>query len=464
MIIDGQRVAGAKAFDVLNPATEEVVGKAPQASETQVNQALEAAQRAFGSSWSQDRSLRAAALSQAGEKLAEAASDIGRVLTQEQGKPLAEARREVELSAQRLQYFSQQELAVETVQRGDVQLKLRRVPFGPVAAITPWNSPLITAANKVGAALITGNSLILKPSPFTPLSTLMMGDVIADCFPPGVFNVLSGKEPVGQLMTEHPLTRKISLTGSIPTGKAVSAAAGKDLKRVTLELGGNDAAIVLENAEPTAIADDIFAATFGNAGQVCVAIKRLYVHETLYDELADLLVTRAQALKVGNGLEAATEMGPLATLDQLSHVMALVDDARKKGGSVAHGGQRSAGKGYFYEPTIILNARSGMRVVDEEQFGPVVPLIRYGDLSGAIAEANATQFGLGGSVWGSNPEECRDIAQKISAGVVWINAHKVLAGYQPLAGMRWSGLGVQGGDIGLAEYAALQVIWNRNSL
>jgi len=459
LTIDGDAVESKETFDVVNPATEQVVSAAPQATAEHVDRAIEAAQRAFQPSWTEDEGLRRSLLNKAADALLGAVGELAPVLTAEQGKPIGDAEREVRITAERFSYAASLEMPVDVIQDDDDALvKVTRRPIGPTAAIAPWNSPLVTGAGKVAPALRAGNTVILKPSPFTPLSTLMVGEILREIFPPGTLNVLSGEEPLGQSLTTAPAIRKISLTGSVATGRVVGTAAMQDFKRVTLELGGNDAAIVLPDADPAEIASKIFAAAFANCGQVCVAIKRLYVPRPLHDELVEQLVRLAGDLVVGDGSDRTTQMGPLTNEQQLAWVVHLVEDAVAAGATVAHGGHRLDRPGYFHAPTIVTGAKHGMDLVDLEQFGPVLPVIAYDDVEEAIAQANSTEVGLGGSVWTRDIQRGREISRKLQSGTVWINAHRVLAAHQPFGGLKSSGVGVHAGLLGMLEFTDVQVV------
>jgi acyl-CoA reductase-like NAD-dependent aldehyde dehydrogenase len=299
--------------------------------------------------------------------------------------------------------------------------------------------------------------MVLKPSPFTPLATLKLGELLQQVFPPGVLNVVSGGDELGKWMTAHPIPRKISFTGSIEAGKHVAASAAADLKRVTLELGGNDPAIVLPDADPDAIAERIFAGAFMNCGQVCSAIKRLYVPESLRDAMVERLAARARSAKVGDGFEEGVELGPINNRPQFERVKTLVEDAVRHGARVAAGGKPLDRPGYFFAPTILERVEEGVRVVDEEQFGPVLPILTYRDEQEAIERANSTMYGLSGSVWSSDPEHAAAVAAKLECGTVWVNTHLDLAPHRPFGGFKWSGIGVENGPWGLAAFTEIQV-------
>jgi acyl-CoA reductase-like NAD-dependent aldehyde dehydrogenase len=334
-----------------------------------------------------------------------------------------------------------------------------RKPVGPVAAITPWNFPLGTAIAKLAPALAAGCTVVLKPSPLTPLACLRFGELTREIFPPGVLSILSGGNELGARMTEHPIPRQVSFTGSVATGKKISIAAAPDLKRVTLELGGNDPAILLDDVDIEAMAGSIFANAFSNCGQVCVAIKRVYVPEHLYGQVVDALAARAEAAAVGDGAKAGTEVGPLASTMQRDRVVELVDDAVAHGARVAVGGHKMDGPGNFFQPTVLAGLDDDFRIVSEEQFGPALPVLSYRDLDDVIERANRTHFGLGASVWTSDPDRGAGVARQLDAGTAWVNTHQSAVPGQPFGGVKWSGIGVEGGPWGLIGFTDIQAIY-----
>jgi acyl-CoA reductase-like NAD-dependent aldehyde dehydrogenase len=311
---------------------------------------------------------------------------------------------------------------------------------------------------KIAPALLVGNTVVGKPSPYTPLSTLALGAAIADVVPPGVVNILGGSDQVGAALTAHPGVRKVSFTGSVATGKKVARAAADDLKRVTLELGGNDPAIVLPDVDAKAVASRLFWGAFANSGQVCIAIKRLYVHEDVYPAIVSELSEVARRVKLGPGLEAGTQLGPLNNRMQFERVQDLVEDARKHGGKVEVGGTALARPGYFFPPTLVTGIGEGVRLVDEEQFGTALPVIPYRDVDDAVEQANRTHFGLGASVWTANVERGTELATRLESGTTWVNQHMSLGRDFPFGGMKWSGIGRQNGPWGLEEFCELQVL------
>jgi acyl-CoA reductase-like NAD-dependent aldehyde dehydrogenase len=458
MTIAGEPVPTEGTFGVRNPATGEVFAQAPDCSREQLNAAFDAAHKA-ARDWKHDEAVRRAALLKAADVLMASAADLAPVLTSEQGKPLGDATMESFASAMWCQYFANLETPAQIIaDNDDVFVEVARRPLGVVAAITPWNFPLLLSFWKIAPALLAGNTMVLKPSPFTPLTTLKVGELLRDVFPPGVLNVVSGGDELGAWMTSHPVPRKISFTGSIETGKKVAASAAPDLKRVTLELGGNDPAIVLDDADPAIVAKAIFAGAFMNNGQVCSAVKRVYVPEALYDDVVEGLAAQARSIKVGDGTEPDSKLGPINNEPQYERVKELVADALANGAQAVTGGHAMDRPGYFFEPTILAGLSDGTRIVDEEQFGPALPVISYRDLGDAIDRANATHFGLSGSVWSADPDRAASVAAELECGTAWVNTHLALSPDQPFGGFKWSGVGVENGPWGLAEFTEFQVV------
>ncbi len=458
-LIDGKRVAGEQSFDVIDPSTGQAFARCPDATAAQIDAAVGAAQRAFAS-WSRDEELRRRTLSAIGDAIEAKAAEIGELLCREQGKPLQSAVGEVRGAAQVFKRSAADPLPKPELLREDerARVTLLRRPIGVSACIAPWNFPVSMMVVKVAPALLVGNTVVGKPSPYTPLSTLALAAAIADVIPPGVVNILGGSDQVGGQLTAHPGVRKVSFTGSVATGKKVARAAADDLKRVTLELGGNDPAIVLPDVDAKAVASRLFWGAFANSGQVCIAIKRLYVHEDVYPAVVSELGEVARRVKLGPGLEAGTQLGPLNNRMQFERVQELVDDARKHGGKVEVGGAPLARPGYFYPPTLVTGIGEGVRLVDEEQFGTALPVIPYRDVDDAVEQANRTHFGLGASVWTANVERGTELATRLESGTTWVNQHMSLGRDFPFGGMKWSGIGRQNGPWGLEEFCELQVL------
>jgi acyl-CoA reductase-like NAD-dependent aldehyde dehydrogenase len=437
------------AMVIGGPATGQVFAQAPDCTRAQLDAAVAAAADAFPQ-WRADAAGRRSALAAAAAALRAAVDELAPLLTREQGKPLREARGEIERAAQRFGWFAELRLGAELVEEnGEFRTDVRRRPLGPVAAITPWNFPVQLGAAKVAPALAAGNPVVLKPSPYTPLTSLEFGRVLAEVLPPGVFNVVSGRDPLGEWLVTHPGIRAINFTGSVPTGRRVAVAAAADLKPVTLELGGNDPAIVLPDADIDAIADNLFWSAFANCGQICMAVKRVYVPAQRHDELVDALVARAEAVTVGDGSDPDSQLGPINNAPQLARVAELVADAVGAGATVATGGRSLDRDGYFYAPTVLTELGNGTRIVDEEQFGPALPIVRYTDVAEAVRWANGTEYGLCGSVWGADPEAATAVAAQLDCGTAWVNQHLVMSLGDPFAGTKSSGLGTSGGMWGI---------------
>jgi len=457
LLIGGRLEDGDSTMAVINPATEEILAQCPRASKRQLDQAVAAAKAAFPK-WSRtSMAERKKALIAIADIVEANAGELARLLTQEQGKPLRDATAEAYGLAAFCRYFASLDLPDRVIEDSEGRkVEARRKPLGVIGAIVPWNFPLILFGFKIPPALLAGNTVVLKPAPTTPLATLQLAELIKDVLPPGVLNVITDMNDLGAALTAHPDVRKISFTGSTATGKKVMAGAAETLKRITLELGGNDAGIVLDDVDPKTAAPKIFDGAFQNSGQVCIAMKRLYVHESIYDEMCDELAALANSAIVGDGLEQGTTLGPLQNRMQFDKVKEILEDARKHG-TVMAGGETPA-KGFFIRPTIVRDITDGVRLVDEEQFGPVLPVIKYSDPEDALARANASPYGLGGSIWSSDLARAHDLAERMDAGTVWINKHIDLGPNIPFGGAKQSGLGVEMGEEGLAEFTQLQVI------
>ena len=457
-LINGQLEDGDLTMRVINPATAREEFDCPRASLAQLDRAVAAAKAAFPA-WSRTPICeRKAALLKIANIIEANATELARLLTQEQGKPLGDATGEVYGAAAFFRYFTALDLPPKVIQDTEgKRVEAHRRPLGVVGAIIPWNFPLILMAFKVPAALLAGNTLVVKPAATTPMATLRLFELIQDTVPAGVLNVIADANDLGGAITGHPDIRKVSFTGSTATGKKVMAGAAEMLKRITLELGGNDAGIVLEGSDPKTVAPKIFGAAFQNSGQVCIAMKRVYVHESIYDAMCLELAALANAAVIGDGLEQGTQLGPLQNKMQYDRVLELIEDSRQHGTIIA-GGETPDRPGYFIRPTIVRDITDGTRLVDEEQFGPVLPVISYADPEDALARANASPYGLGGSIWSTDLDKAYDLASRMESGTVWINQHADLAPNIPFGGAKQSGLGVELGEEGLAEFTQLQII------
>ncbi|AUX68210.1 aldehyde dehydrogenase [Porphyrobacter sp. HT-58-2] len=453
MAIGSALAPGAGTMAVIDPATATPFAEAPEASPADLDRAISAARAAFPGWAATPYAERAASIAALADAVERHADDFAPLLTREQGKPLAEARREVMGLATWLRAAAGMALPV-TVHE-DIPARYcetRHVPIGVVAAIAPWNYPLLLAAFKLGPALVTGNCVVLKPSPFTPLTSLKLGELAQSILPPGVLNVVSGGDALGPWLTAHPGIDKIAFTGSTATGKRVMASAADTLKRITLELGGNDPAIVMHDIDPAMLAPALFWAAFGNAGQVCLATKRLYVHAAVYDEVRDALVAYAAGVTMGSGIAPGTQIGPINNRVQHDRLIALIEDCRTHGYRFACGGEVPDGPGYFLAPTIIDNPPESARIVQDEQFGPILPMMSFTDYDDAVHRANSGPYGLGASIWAGDPDAAWALGQRIASGNVWVNESRPLSPLVPFAGHGHSGFGVENGIEGLLEY------------
>ncbi|OXM44576.1 aldehyde dehydrogenase family protein [Amycolatopsis alba] len=411
---------------VEDPATGQRITAVPNAGPADVDKAVRAAADAWPAWRATDRH---AALASCAVVVEEAAAVLAPVLTEEQGKPLREAKAEFTKAAARFRYFARSRLEPAVV--GD----------GPVAAITPWNFPVQLAAAKLAPAFAAGHTVVLKPSPRTPLTTLHLGRMLTEVLPPGVLTVLTGQDPLGEQLVAHPGIRKVDFMGSSATGKQVAAAAG--WHRLTLEVGGNDPAIVLPGTDPAAIAERLFWSAFANCGQIGMAVERVYAVGSAYDGVVEALADMAANVVVGDGRTPGTQIGPVNNRPRYDRVTGLTAEARADGARIVTGGPLE-GPGYFFAPAILAEAHDGMRVVIEEQFGPVLPVVRCSTVDEAVGLANATAFGLCGSVWGADEEYAAEVAARLGCGTVRVNEHPAQSADEPFAGSRWSALAIRG--------------------
>jgi acyl-CoA reductase-like NAD-dependent aldehyde dehydrogenase len=459
-LIDGKLEESATSYEVINPATGKTYDLCPNPSLADLERAITAGKAAY-KTWSQTTQEERLKCFQAATAAIKANLDaIAEILACEQGKPLAKAKEEVGLTAAWFEITSSYKIKEESLPSldGSITTTFRR-PLGLTAGIIPWNFPVVLAAWKICPSLWCGNTIIIKPSPFTPLSTLKLGEVLKDVFPPGVLQILSGDDSFGAAITKHQAFAKISFTGSAQTGKRIMASAAETLKRVTLELGGNDAAIILPDSNIKEIAPKIFLGAMSNTGQVCAAIKRIYVHKDQYESLCEELAACAKAAKVGEAHEEGVEFGPLNNKMQYDRVLELIEDSKKAGGKIFAGGNKVEGRdGYFIQPTIIGGLKDSDRLVEEEQFGPVVPVLTYETESEALERANKTLFGLCGSVWSSDVEKATAMASKLETATAWVNQHLALCPFAPFGGAKCSGIGFDNGEHSLDGWCQLQTM------
>jgi len=459
LLIDGNLVDSNNKIEVINPANEEIYATCPDATSEQLDEAVSAAVRAFPA-WSKASSdERRNCVMKMAKVLEDNAGELIELLIKEQGKPRSNAMQEVQYSSFFAATTAGLELNDEVLQDDDaMHIEVRYKPLGVVGAIAPWNYPLLLGYWKVFAALVTGNCVVLKPSPYTPLTTLRAAELFNEVLPRGVLNVLSGGDELGRKIVEHPGIQKISFTGSSETGKKIVASAAGTLKRVTLELGGNDAAIVLPDAKPKEIAERIFWTAFNNSGQICMAIKRLYVHEDIYAEFCNEISNVARGITVGDGSDESNALGPIQNRAQFDKVCSILDDVRQSNAKILVGGEVPDAPGYHFPVTLVADAKDGDRLVDEEPFGPILPIIKYRDIDNVIERANNSKFGLGASVWTSDVEAGVQLAGRLSSGTAWVNQHSVVLPHIPFGGSKESGLGVEGSVEGLKHFTETQVI------
>lgn len=457
-LINGELVDGAREIDVENPATGKPFAKCPVADEAQINQAVAAARAAFPAWSAKSQEDRAALINQIADELVAQTEELARILTSEQGKPLDQAKMEMMAGMFTAKVFADMRIEPKTLQQDEKnRIYEIRKPLGVVAAITPWNFPIMMAVHKVAPALLAGNTVVLKPAATTPLTTLKFGEICNKFLPAGVVNVVCDNNDLGDVLTSHPDVDKISFTGSTETGKKVMEAASRAIKRITLELGGNDAAIVLDDADPVEVAQKVFQAAMMNAGQVCLAVKRAYVPAPLYDAFCDELARLAGEAVVDEGTAQGAQIGPVQNRKQFEKLKGLLESAKAEGKIIA-GGNAIDRDGFFIEPTIVRDVSEDARIVREEQFGPVLPVLSYDDIDDVIARANDTDYGLGGSVWGKDIDRAVSVAEKVQSGTVWVNQHLGLSPTIPFRGAKQSGLGGELGQEGLHEFTQATVV------
>ncbi|MFJ4225037.1 aldehyde dehydrogenase family protein [Microbacterium sp. NPDC089695] len=452
---------GGDGRSVPDAATRETIGHAPVQSVAELDQAVARARTAQPAWEGLGHAERSRLLLAAADAVEENAEALARLLSREQGKPLngPNARFEVGACAAWLRTAASTVLDTEVLlddETGHAELSYRAI--GVVGAIGPWNWPLMITIWQVAAALRMGNTAVVKPSEYTTLSVLALLAVLNDVLPPDVLIGVSGDRELGSRLSSHPHVGKVMFTGSTATGRRIVESSAQNLARLTLELGGNDAGIVLPSADPAAIAQDLFWGAFINTGQTCAALKRLYVHDSLYDAVVDALAAVAAAMPMGNGLDEDAVLGPLQNRAQFDIVAGLVDDARRQGARIVTGGAPASDLGeLFYPVTLVADIADGTPLVDEEQFGPALPIIRYSEVDDAVRSANGLDVGLGASVWGDR-DEARAVAARIQAGTVWINSHGGVHPMIPFGGVKSSGYGLEFGVEGLKSVAVPQVV------
>lgn len=463
LTINGAPVHTAQNFDVINPATAEVAASCPLGTVADLDAAVAAAGAAFPAWAATDDAERAAALGKIADLIEANAAELSNLITQEQGKPQTGpgANFEVEGAVGWTRVTAGLSLTPDVlIDTDEERVEIHREPVGVVASITPWNWPLMIAIWHIMPAIRIGCTVVIKPSPYTPLSTLRLVTLIneAGILPAGVLNAVTGDAEVGDRISGHPDIDKITFTGSIPTGRRIMERAGATLKKLTLELGGNDAGIILPGTDMSSLMEPLFWGSFINAGQTCSCLKRLYVHKDDVATVGAALAAFVKEIPVGNGLDEGVLIGPLSNKMQFDKVSAMVDDAKAKGARVLAGGEASDGPGYFYPLTVLTGCTAEMDVVTDEQFGTVLPIIAYDSVDDAVEAANSLEVGLGASVWGNDTGAATQVAKRLQAGTRWVNRHAVLNPMVPMGGVKQSGIGVEFSEEGLREYTTIQVL------
>jgi len=460
MLIDGQWCQGSegKTEDVLNPATEQVLGKLPHASKKDLDRALAAAQKGFDV-WKKTSAYeRSKIFRKAVDLIRQRADAIATTLTLEEGKPIGEAKLEVGVTADILEWYGEEGKRaygrVIPARMANVRQTVLREPIGPCAAFTPWNFPGVTPGRKVGGALAAGCSLIMKASEETPGVAIAIGRAFQDAgLPPGVLNIVFGAPAdVSTHLIASPIIKKISFTGSIPVGKHLAKLAAEGMKKATMELGGHSPVIVFDDADPVKAAEIAAAGKYRNAGQVCVSPTRFFVHEKVYDKFAERFISYAKGLKLGNGLEAGTTMGPLANVRRVGAMEAIVADAQQHGAKVEAGGKRSGNQGYFFEPTVMTGVSAKAKLMFQEPFGPVAPIVPFKSFDEVIERANGLEFGLAAYAFTSSTKTAAQVADALDSGMVGVNHLGISVPESPFGGIKESGYGHEGGIEGLDAY------------
>ncbi len=460
LFIDGQWLNGdgRAGEDVINPATEKPLARLPHASTADLDRALEAAKKGFATWRAVSAYERAKVIRKAADLIRERYDAISKILVQEQGKAYPEARAEVRTSADIIEWYAEEGRRaygriVPGAFKGIRQIVVQE-PVGIVTAFTPWNFPTLTPARKIGGALAAGCSLILKASEETPGACVEMVRCFADAgLPPGVLNLVFG---VPATISEHLIAkdevRKISFTGSIPVGKHLAALAAKGMKRATMELGGHSPVVVFADADPEKSADTIAAYKYRNAGQVCISPTRFYVQEPVYDRFLNRFTEYAKSLKLGDGMEKGVGMGPLANSRRIDAMESFVNDAKHRGGKIATGGQRRGNQGYFYEPTVITDVPDDSKIMTQEPFGPLAPIVRFKTFDEVVERANSLPYGLAAYAFTGSAQTANMIGDALQSGMVGVNSIAVSTPETPFGGVKESGYGSEGGLEGLQAY------------
>jgi len=466
LYIDGQWLSGSgrKSEDVINPASGKVLAQLPHASKADLDAALGAAERGFAVWKATSAYDRAKILRKAADLLRERADHVSKVQTQEQGKPYPESRAEVLTSADIIDWYAEEGRRaygriVPGRQKGVRQIVLQE-PVGVVAAFTPWNFPTLTPVRKIAGALAAGCSLIIKASEETPGGCVELVKCFADAgLPAGVLNLVFGvPAEVSEHLIPQKAVKKISFTGSVPVGKHLSALAGKHMKKATMELGGHSPVVVFEDADPEKAADTIAAFKYRNSGQVCISPTRFYVHENSYKKFLARFTDYAKGIKLGDGLEKGVTMGPLANPRRLDAMDSFVADAKSRGGKVATGGSREGNQGFFFQPTVITDVPDDSKIMTEEPFGPVAPIVTFKTFDEVVERANSLEFGLAAYAFTTSNSTAAAIGDALDSGMVGVNSIAISTPETPFGGVKESGHGSEGGIEGLGAYLVTKFI------
>ena len=464
MTIDGQSVTCSEMYGIENPATEEVFAHAPNCTKDQLDLAVSSANAAFVGWRQTPYKERQQKLNEFAAILVEQSEALAPLLTKEQGKKVEDSVLDILGGAQWIQETAKYELPETISEDSEERVVItRHHPIGVVGALVPWNYPVMLAMQKVAPALLAGNTVVLKPSPTTPLTTLRIGEIANKIFPAGVLNVISGDDRLGPWLTEHSGVDKISFTGSTQTGRNVMRSAASTLKPVTLELGGNDACIVMPSVNPSEIAPYLFWSAFTNSGQVCIATKRLYVHSEVYDEVKRAIADFASSVVIGNGLEKTTQIGPIQNRIQYERVKAIVEDCELQNYNFVFRGDLPNKKGFFVPIYIVDNPPESSRIVQDEQFGPILPMLKFDNTEDLIRRVNDSEYGLSALIWSADVDEAESIANRLDVGSVWINEGQHISPNASFGGHKQSGIGVEGGIHGLLAYTRAKTVYKAKS-
>ncbi|RDX43807.1 aldehyde dehydrogenase [Lentinus brumalis] len=457
-VIDGRKVTSPTTKGVVDPATEDVFAHVPVATPEQLEDAVVAAERAFPAWRNKPWEDRQQVLNDVAALLERHATEFIALLMREVGKDQMSAAFELSIAVPWLRAVAKQKLEDEIFQQdANRVIKTRFRPYGVVAGITPFNFPIVLTITKMAQALLAGNCIIIKAPPTSPCSVLKFIELSQAVVPAGVLSVLYGGNDLGEWIVRHPRIMRISMTGSSGAGKAVMREAANELKSLTLELGGNDPAIVFGDVDPKEMAQRIMLGATHNAGQTCFNMKRIYIHDTVYDAVRDELVTLAQTVKVGSPFDPSVSIGPVQNRGQYERLSGLISDCKEKSYKIAFESRVPAsGKGYYVPLVIVDNPPDESRIVREEQFGPIIPLMKWSDDDDVVRRANDSEFGLGSSIWGQDIDRMQRMADRLDNGMVWINEWGVVGGDFPLGGTKHTGLGVENSKHGLASWTYIQ--------